>query len=80
MSMTVAVQWKLLVVTPEESEAHLLKSRLEGEGIQCRLDSFKAFPAMSSTGLGREFKLYVPLADFEACQEVLGEQDSEEDR
>ncbi len=80
LSMTITVKWKLLAVTPDESEAYLLKSRLDGEGIQCKLDSFKAFPAMSSTGLGSEFKLYVPLADFEASQQVLQDQDPEEDQ
>ncbi len=78
--MTTKVEWKLLTVTPYESEAHLMQSRLDDEGIQCRLDSFKAFPAMSSTGLGSQYKLYVPLADFEASQEVFQEQDPEEDR
>lgn len=77
--MTITVKWKLLAVTPVESDAHLLKSRLEGEGIQCRLDSFKAFPAMSSTGLASQYKLYVPQADLEAGQEVLQDQDPEED-
>ncbi len=73
------IQWKMLMATSEESEAVLLKTRLESEGIRCRLQVRKSFPGIPHGGKTREVELYVPLEEFEASQQIvdLGEMDEE---
>ncbi len=79
--MTEAGKWKLLVATPDEAEVYLLKSRLESEGINCRVEAQTKYPEKSPSGKSREYRAYVPVAEFEASQQVLEEQElAEEDR
>jgi len=77
--MTKDIQWKMLIATSEESEAVLLKTRLESEGIRCRLQVRKNYPGISHGGKTREVEVYVPLEEFEASQQIveLGEIDEE---
>ncbi len=70
-------KWKLLIATPDEAEVYLLKSRLESEGISCRIEALSSYPDKSHAGRSREFKAYVPVGEFEASQQVL--QDDELD-
>lgn len=79
--MTEAGKWKLLMATPDEAEVYLLKSRLESEGISCRVEAQNRYPEKSHAGRSREFKAYVPVREFEASQQVMEEDDlAEEDR
>jgi len=72
-------KWKLLMATPDEAEVYLLKSRLESEGIRCRVETQSSFPEKSQTGRSREFRAYVPLTDFETSQQVMEEDYIDED-
>lgn len=72
-------KWKLLVTTPDESEVYLLKSRLESEGINCRIEVLSRFPEKSHTGRSREYRAYVPVGEFEASQQVIEEGDLEDE-
>lgn len=71
-------KWKLLIATPDEAEVFLLKSRLESEGINCRIDRQNRYPENSQAGKSPEYRAYVPVKDFEASQQVLEEEDREE--
>lgn len=74
-------KWKLLITTQDEAEIYLLKSRLESEGITCRVEAPGGFPERSYTGGLKEYRAYVPLGEFEASQQVLEEGElAEEDR
>jgi hypothetical protein len=77
--MTEAGKWKLLIATPDEAEVYLLKSRLESEDISCRVEVLNRYPEKSHVGRSREFKAYVPVSEFEACQQVLDGDESDED-
>ena len=76
--MTDTGKWKLLIATPDEAEVYMLKSRLESEGIACRVEAQSRYPERSHAGRSREFKAYVPVSEFEASQQVL-EDDERED-
>lgn len=79
--MTEAGKWKLLIATPDEAEVYLLKSRLESEGISCRVEAQTKYPEQSPSAGSKEYRAYVPVAEFEASQQVLEEQElAEEDR
>lgn len=73
-------QWKMLIATAEETEAEILKNRLESEGIRCRLEVRRVFPGTSHGGKTGGVEVYVPLEDFEASQQIveLGELDGED--
>ena len=77
--MTESGKWKLLISTPDEAEIYLLKSRLESEGVICRVESLSRYPDESSAGQSREFRAYVPVSEFESSQQILDEDDLEED-
>ena len=77
--MTETGKWKLLVATPDEAEVYLLKSRLESEGISCRVEAQNRYPDKSHVGRSREFRAYVQISDFENSQQVIEEDDLEED-
>ena len=72
-------RWKLLLATSDESEAYLVKSRLEGEGIPCRIEASQPYPGTEHGGKTKEVSVFVPLMDFEASLMALEEKDSEED-
>jgi hypothetical protein len=72
-------RWKLLVATSDESEAYLVKSRLEGEGIPCKIEASQPYPGVDHGGRSKEVSVYVALKDFEASLHALEEKDSEED-
>jgi nitrogenase subunit NifH len=72
-------RWKLLLATSDESEAYLVKSRLEGEGIACKIEAGLPYPGVGHGGRSKEVSVYVALEDFEASQQALEEKDSEED-
>lgn len=72
------VKWKLLVSTPDEAEAFAVKSRLEAEGVACRLESVGDFPSSGGDGKARRLKVLVPVGEFEASLQVM-EEDLEED-
>ena len=78
-SMTENGRWKLLVTTSDEAEVYLLKSRLESEGVICRVETLGKYPDESSAGQTREFRAYVALSEFESSQQILDEIDLEED-
>jgi hypothetical protein len=69
--MAETVKWKLLMATSDESEAYLLKNRLESEGILCRVQTSRIYPGNSHGGRTKEFKVFVPVAEFEASQQAL---------
>jgi len=71
--------WKLLIATPDESEVHLLKSRLESEGLSCRVDVQTRYPDKSHVGRSREFRAYVPVVEFETSLQILEEDEMEEE-
>ena len=77
--MTETGKWKLLMATPDEAEVYLLKSRLESEGITCRIEAQNRYPEKSPSGRSREFRAYVPVREFETSQQVLDEDEMEED-
>ena len=77
--MTESGKWKLLITTPDEAEVYLLKSRLESEGVICRVEALNRYPDESSAGQDREFRAYVPVSEFESSQQILDEDDLEED-
>ena len=71
-------RWKLLVATSDESDAYLIKSRLDAEGIPARIEANKDYPGVEHGGRRGEISVYVDLAYFEASLQVL-EKDLEED-
>ena len=71
-------EWKLLVSTSDESEAYLVKGRLESEGIGCRLEVKERLPGETVGGRDRKFLVHVPVGDFEASQQTLEEELGEE--
>jgi len=74
-------KWKLLITTRDEAEITFLKSRLESEGITCRVEALGGYPERSHTGRSKEYRAYVPLGEFEVSQQVLEEGEmAEEDR
>ena len=78
-SMTETGKWKLIMASPDEAEVYLLKSRLESEGISCRIEAQSRYPEKSQTGRSREYRAYVPVNEFENSQQVLEEDNLEED-
>ncbi len=66
--------WKLLVATSDESEANLVKGRLESEGIGCLLEVKNRLPGETRGGRGREFLVQVAVSEFEVSQQVLEEE------
>lgn len=77
--MTETGKWKLIMASPDESEVYLLKSRLESEGISCRIETQNRYPEKSQTGRSREYRAYVPVGEFESSQQVMEEDNLEED-
>ena len=77
--MTEADKWKLLMASPDEAEVYLLKSRLESEGITCRVETRSTYPERSHVGRSREYRAYVPMREFETSQQVLEEDELEEE-
>ena len=77
--MTGTGDWKLLIATPDEAEVYLLKSRLESEGISCRVDVEDRYPDKSHVGRSREFRAYVPFGEFEASLMVLEDDEMDEE-
>ncbi|MDT8396148.1 MAG: DUF2007 domain-containing protein [bacterium] len=73
-------RWKLLVATSDESEAYLVKGRLESEGIECLVEVKDRLPVETQGGRAREFLVQVAVSEFEASQQILDEDmDEEED-
>jgi len=70
--------WKLLMSTSDESEANLTRSRLEAEGIQCKMQVVSSFPGEKQHGGRRDIRIFVRLESFELSQQVL-EENTEED-
>ena len=77
--MTEPERWKLLIASPDEAEVYLLKSRLESEGVSCRVEVLNRYPDRSHVGRSREFRAYVPVGEFEPSLQVLEEDEMEED-
>ena len=77
--MTETGKWKLLIATPDEAEVYLLKSRLESEGISCRIEVQNRYPDKSHVGRSREFSAYVPVSEFETSQQVLEEDEFDDE-
>ena len=77
--MTESGNWKLLIATPDEAEVYLLKSRLENEGISCRIEALSRYPDQSHAGRSREFSAYVLVTEFEASQQVLEEDEFDDE-
>ncbi len=71
--------WKLLMSTSDESEANLTRSRLEAEGIQCKMQIISSFPGEEHRGGGRDIQIFVRLESFELSQQVLEENAEEDD-
>jgi len=72
-------KWKLLIATPDEAEVNLLKSKLESDGIVCRIEAENRYPDKSHVGRSREFRAYVPVDEFEASQQALEEDELDEE-
>ena len=77
--MTQKGNWKLLMTTPDEAEVYLLKSRLESEGVNCRVEALDTFPEKSQSGRSGKFRAYVPVTQFEISQQILEEDYLDED-
>jgi hypothetical protein len=77
--MTKTIQWKLLVATSDESEAYLLKHRLESEGISCRLQTNNVYPGVPHGGRTKELHVFVPVTEFESSLHVMEQSEMEED-
>jgi hypothetical protein len=76
--MTKDRRWKLLMATPDDSEAYLIKQILDGEGIACKIESNRSFPGAEHRGNRGEVLVYVPLENFEVSQQILEERDDED--
>ncbi|UCF31003.1 MAG: DUF2007 domain-containing protein [bacterium] len=72
------VRWKLLVATPDDSEAFLIKRLLDGEEIPCRMEWDRTYPGSEQGAQRRKVRVYVALEDFEASQEILESDDRED--
>jgi hypothetical protein len=77
--MTKADEWKLLIATSDESEAHLLRNKLASEGIRCKLRADNTYPGYPHGGRTREIQVFVPAEEFEVSQQVVEIGDLEED-
>lgn len=77
--MTETGKWKLLMASPDEAEVYLLKSRLESEGLSCRVEALDSYPERSHAGRSREFRAYVPVGEFEVSQQVFEDDELEEE-
>jgi len=77
--MTETGKWKLLMASPDEAEVYLLKSRLESEGLICRVEALKRYPEKSHAGRSREFRAYVPVEEFETSLQVFEEDDFDDE-
>jgi len=64
-------KWIKIFSTHDESEVHIVKGILEGEGIVCRIKSMRVSQIpLTLNGLG-EIKIYVLEDMVERSQEVL---------
>lgn len=72
--MAEKTSWKLLVATSDESEAVLVKGRLESEGIGCLLEVNERLPGETSGGRAREFLIQVDVDQFELSQQIMDEE------
>jgi len=77
--MVRADNWKLLMSTSDESEANLTRSRLEAEGIQCKILVMNSFPGEEHRGSGKDIQILVKLESFELSIQVLEENAEEDD-
>ena len=77
--MIKADEWKLLIATSDESEAHLLRNRLASEGIRCKLMADPSYPGYAHGGRTREIQVFVPVGEFEASQQVVEIGEMEDD-
>ena len=77
--MAEKTSWKLLVATSDESEAVLVKGRLESEGIGCLLEVNERLPGETSGGRAREFLVQVAVSEFEVSQQILEEELADEE-
>jgi len=64
-------EWVELLFTYDEVEAQIVKSLLEGEGIQVVFNSMKMRPYPVSIGKMGEVKLMVREEEFERAKEIL---------
>jgi len=64
-------EWVKIYSAYNESEAHIIKGVLEGEGIMCRIKSMRVsqFP-VTLNGLG-EIKIYVLKDEAKKSREIL---------
>ncbi len=77
--MAEKTSWKLLVATSDESEAVLVKGRLESEGIECLLEVKERLPEETVGGLTREFLVQVDVSEFETSQQIMEEELADEE-
>lgn len=77
--MTETGKWKLLMASPDEAEVYLLKSRLESEGLICRVEALNRYPEKSHSGRSREFRAYVPVKEFETSQQIFEEDEFDDE-
>jgi hypothetical protein len=77
--MTETGKWKLLMASPDEAEVYLLKSRLESEGLACRVEALNRYPEKSPTGKSKEYRAYVPVGEFETSLQIFEEDELEEE-
>ena len=77
--MTETGNWKLLMASPDEAEVYLLKSRLESEGLICRVEALTRYPEKSHVGRSREFRAYVPVEEFEISQQIFEEDEFDDE-
>ncbi len=77
--MAEKTSWKLLVATSDESEAVLVKGRLESEGIACLLEVKERLPGETGGGRAREFLVQVDVSEFETSQQIMEEELADEE-
>lgn len=63
--------------TSDESEASLTRSRLEAEGIQCKMHVKSSFPGAEHRGGRRDIQIFVRLENFELSVQVMEENEEE---
>jgi len=67
--------WVVVHISNDEIEANLKKGILEGEGINCVIES-SIYRPRAIVPLFNEFKLYVPGVQADQAKEILKEMDN----
>ena len=79
MDKKTAGRWIDIFTTNEEPEAAIISGLLEGEGIQCMVESARVSQIPVAFGTMGEFTILVHTEDFERARKVLEAARAEEE-